>query len=310
MTMQCQPYILADSYGTHSPRLTTMFAAPAKMIIGERNRHRMFSLSDRSSRAVPTRKLIAEVRERPAMPAKFKKNVPGMAGGEELTGWELRFAELRWNEIARKAASIAEEAADAGEAKETANRHLDPYIHFHTVMTGVEDCWLNFFGLRLDKHADPTIVELAEACWAVWNEGNPQKLAAGEWHLPLVDAQDYPEIWKFDKDGTVEYLKKVSAGRCAHTSYLDFETNERMTIEKALKVYAQLVDKKHALHASPLEHQATPDRVYIEAMEQSQLWCSPELHGNLPGWIQFRKTLSGEAVAALPEGYEKKWSHP
>jgi hypothetical protein len=41
------------------------------MILGERNRHRAFSLSDRSSRAVPPEKLIAEVRNDPAMPAKF-----------------------------------------------------------------------------------------------------------------------------------------------------------------------------------------------------------------------------------------------
>ena len=65
------------------------------------------------------------------------------------------------------------------------------------------------------------------------------------------------------------------------------------------------------MHASPAEHQATPDRITkyvlnrpepdfdhpfgIENHEMED-WMVPELHGNFRGWIQFRKTLPNEYV--------------
>lgn len=40
-------------------------------------------------------------------------------------------------------------------------------------------------------------------------------------------------------------------------------------------------------HASPLEHQATPD-------DFAGSWANPHLHGNLNGWIQYRKIWERE----------------
>jgi hypothetical protein len=49
------------------------------------------------------------------------------------------------------------------------------------------------------------------------------------------------------------------------------------------------------LHASPAEHQATPDRMIQFASMVG--WEKQALHGNFVGWNQFRKMFVGESVA-------------
>lgn len=294
-------------------RLTTVFGNIHKFILAERNRHRMMSLSDRSSRAVPTPRLIREIRDGNfAMPVEFRRNISGMAGGEILKGVDLQRAKGRWEDDAYVAAERAERAHEAGEAKETVNRRLDSYIWCPTVMTATRDCWLNFAGLRLDKSAQPEIRVFAEKFWAAWNESRPKLLGPGQWHLPYFDDEDgillngpvgdvRVETWGVSKLGLA---KRWSAGRCAHTSYYDFETEQRMTLDKALSIYDRLVTSR-PLHASPTEHQASPDELANPILQHrgNPIWMHPKLHGNLPGWIQERKQLPGERIAQLPEGY-------
>jgi thymidylate synthase ThyX len=330
MSHRTSAEVVLDSTTTHgdATRLTAMYVVFPKMILGERNRHRAFSLSDRSSRAVPPEKLIAEVRDDPAMPAKFRRRTKGMGGGEEMVGDELSEAQERWKAQAYRAAHTAAWAAAAGEAKETANRYLDPYIRMHSLMTSTRDGWLNFFGLRLDEGADPTIQVLAQRCFDAYRASTPRLLRPGEWHLPFVDNETLEEIiqrWVDEQEWpvgtTVDEAKnrivarfwtagirdtaiKVSAARCAHLSYNDLETGKRMTVERALAIYNRLVGSR-PIHASPCEHQATPDEWDVVPPDMISLgWRHPEQHGNLVGWIQSRKMLPGEAVAPLPEGYE------
>jgi hypothetical protein len=70
-------------------------------------------------------------------------------------------------------------------------------------------------------------------------------------------------------------------------------------MEDDLKLYRRLVASE-PLHASPAEHQATPDTCHGDCAPvgfKSQLWWDhPEEHGNFKGWRQFRKTLPGEAI--------------
>jgi thymidylate synthase ThyX len=310
-------------------RLTSMYVVFPKMILGERNRHRGFSLSDRSSRAVPPEKLIAEVREDPAMPVKFRRRAKGMGGGEEMVGDELAEAQERWKAQAYRAAHAASWAAAAGEAKETVNRRLDPYIRMHSLMTATRYVWLNFFGLRLDEGADPTIQVLAQRCFEAYKDSVPKLLEPGEWHLPFVDYADRQHVTEralneslpipgdvtsvHRAEGVLEValkvMKRLSAARCAHLSYNDLETGRRMTVDRALAIYDRLVNSR-PLHASPCEHQATPDvwsdTYILDSGGDIDLghWEYPEQHGNLYGWRQARKMLPGEAVAPLPEGYE------
>jgi thymidylate synthase ThyX len=275
-------------------RLDSIYVVFPKMVMGERNRHRCFSLSDRSSRAVPPEKLIAEVRsgEGLAMPAKFRKRVKGMGGGDELMGDELIEAQLDWIEDALNAADGAERAMKR-EAKETVNRRLDMFIYMHSLQTGVQSGWLNFFGLRLDQGADPTIQVLAQKCFEAYRTTIPNALSPGSWHLPFIDIHEA---------ATTDILINLSAARCAHLSYNDLETGQRMTLERALGIAAKLKDTS-PLHASPFEHQATPDtQIDINGIRAG--WKNRGEHGNLPGWRQARKMIPDEQIAPLPEGYE------
>ena len=66
-------------------------------------------------------------------------------------------------------------------------------------------------------------------------------------------------------------------------------------IEADLALYERLVGSS-PLHASPTEHQATPDDQYHVMGGGLEQWQNPELHGNLHGWVQHRKLLPGENV--------------
>lgn len=319
MTIEAQ--IICDSEGEHSPRLTTFLIRHPKFIHAEFCRHRSFSLSASSSRAIPVSKNLTEVRsdELRAAPVWWGREQRGMASGEELDEQTKAFAESDWESAALMAVENAESMIARGVHKSIVNRILEPFLHINVVATSCEPGLMNFFGLRLDKAAQPEIRVLAEEMWKCWNESAPLMLTPGEWHLPFVgipgkftdaDWADHRSICEISPtahdDPTLycEYEKKISAARCARTSYLSFDTGKRSTIEEDLALYEKLAGAS-PMHLSPLEHQATPDEAEHTFISSGDVavWADPEWHGNLPGWIQFRKTIPGEAVAPLPEEY-------
>jgi hypothetical protein len=62
-----------------------------------------------------------------------------------------------------------------------------------------------------------------------------------------------------------------------------------MTFDRAVALGEKLLGTV-PLHASPSEHQATPD--FFVGLK----WNQEKLHGNFDGWIQYRKTLDNECV--------------
>jgi thymidylate synthase ThyX len=331
MSHRTQATVIADSITPCglATRLTSVYVIFPYFILAERNRHRAFSLSDRSSRAVPPEKLIEEVRNDPAMPAKFRQRTKGMGGGEELTGTYLHKAMNMWKDGAEASVRTAEYLLSYNLAKEIVNRPLTPYMRVHSLMTAPRDGWFNFFGLRLDPAADPTIQVLAQRCYEALRGSTPRRLHPADnneyrWHLPFVDREDIQFIHQaiamkaqpYRDLGPTECARQLSAARCAHLSYNDLETGERMTVERALLIYNKLVGST-PIHASPLEHQATPNSwltgtaagrlVAVHADQignlQFGIWEYPHQQGNLYGWRQARKMLPGEAVAPLPTSH-------
>jgi len=335
---------ICDSIGKHSPRLLTIFTRSPKFIHQESLRHRKiyihdnlgldpdFSLSVSSARAIPFNKLLEEARDptKYAHPVKWGTEQKGMSPGDELQGDPKELAQILWDRAANMAANAAESLNATGVHKSITNRLIEPFIHVNALFTATEPGWLNFFGLRLDAAADPTLRALAEACWKVWNESQPKKLNPGEWHLPYVDEQTKKEI---EDDFISDYVReteeppnsapieaigsdlyiKISVARCARLSYQSFETGKRSTIEEDLKLYQRLIGSL-PIHASPAEHQATPDEPYMQPLQpdcvafnfltNSVEFKNPYFSGNLgSGWIQYRKTLKYEAIAPLPEAY-------
>jgi len=51
------------------------------------------------------------------------------------------------------------------------------------------------------------------------------------------------------------------------------------------------------MHMSPFEHQGTPDDTHDLRDGEGPRWNKVGLHGNFVGFIQYRKTIPGEAVA-------------
>jgi hypothetical protein len=269
-----------------------------------------FSFSVSSARAIPFLKLIEEVESDSlrAAPLFWGAEQRGMSPGDELGPEEKQVAQLWWKRAALDAAKNARSMARAqgiSDAfpwqiphKSIVNRIIEPYIHVNCLVTGTDRGWMNFFGLRLDKAADPTL------------------------QLPYIDDEtyialqleninsQYPDVEELKNQ---ENIIKISAARCARLSYLSFSTNKRSTIQEDLELYTKLVGG-NILHASPLEHIATPDiwdNTYVsfdmcndyEKNHQNN-WKYFQQSGNLgPGWRQFRKMLSNEEVAPLPKEF-------
>lgn len=286
--------IITDSISPAQIRLTTFKLRYPKFIHGEFMTHRRISRNASSSRAVPTAKLIEEVRnpELRAEPVFWGKNQKGMQAAEELGAEAKLQVQWCWAQAAHEAANMAEQMESVGTHKQIVNRLLEPFSHINVVATANE--WENFFGLRLHRDAQPEMRRLAEEMWAARATSTPHQLQPGEWHLPFVDRDDLPYI--------LEVKQKMSVARCARVSYESFETKKRSTIEEDLKLYDRLLSSQ-PLHASPAEHQATPDSTDWGRDGRNQEWKFHEQWGNFHGWRQYRKMLPGESCAPLPEGY-------
>ena len=275
--------VIADSISPQGIRLTTMQVTFHRFVLAEMNTHRVFSRSYRSSRAVPTAKLIDEVRCSPAMPVAWMRNQPGMQAAEHLPADEASAAAMQWRLAAAEAAASAEALLRSGLHKQWASRPLEPYLYVHGVITSTE--WANFYALRCHPDAQPEIKALAEAMRAAQAQSVPKILKPREWHLPYVT----------DADRAVNPVSNwihLSVARCARVSYRTFDGRSPNPAED-LALYDRLLGSA-PLHASPAEHQATPD-TYAGRDQNNQIaWDSPSLHGNLYGWIQYRKTLPYE----------------
>lgn len=283
--------VICDSISFQGNRLTTFQLRYPKFIHGEFMTHRVFSRNASSSRAIPTKKYLEEVRsdDLRATPISWGLNKPGMQASEICTREDEFYARERWRQAAIHAASIAEMMGHLHLHKQIVNRILEPFVHINVVCTATE--YDNFFGLRLDKAAQPEMRQLAIEMYQAYSASEPVLLNPGEWHLPYC-----PDV--YSKQCTMlDDAIKVSVARCARVSYLSHETGRESTIVEDLLLYQRLVGSQ-PLHASPAEHQATPDILGL-----TYSWDKPELHGNFVGWLQYRKMLKGESCAPLPEEF-------
>jgi thymidylate synthase ThyX len=284
--------VICDSTSPQGHRLTTFKLRYPKFIHGEFMTHRVISRNASSSRAIPVSRMIAEVRsDARASPVYWGAEQKGMQSGAELSEADARLAQGLWGDGAAAAAALATRMVDIGLHKSIVNRVLEPYLHINVVASATE--WMNFFGLRLDRAAQPEMRTLAESMWRAYGESSPLPLTTDHWHLPFVDEC----TWEYlPREEWLSASIKVSVARCARVSYESFETGKRSTIAEDLALYERLVGAQ-PLHASPAEHQATPD-IRFRGRRLCPMW-----HGNFVGWQQYRKMLPGEACAPLPEGY-------
>lgn len=325
--------VLAHSITAKKKVLITWEIEYPRLILAELNTHRQLSRNSFSSRAVPFMKMLEQLT---GEPVRFGANQAGMQDkGEDFdapihyqlqtsTGsvWGEMLVPPRaaWAKAKELAIAIARGFYNAGYHKQVYNRLLEPWQMQKTVLSATEVD--NFFWLRDDDAADPTIRELARVMKQAMEQSRPQILEPGEWHLPYVDSEITTidgkriQVFPFGDDYgdmiflTLEQAIKVSCARCAAVSY----RNEGYGLEKSLELYDRLVgsDKKHA---SALEHCATPMEEPVIASvltpvknvpqfpdtweegithmdRQGNLWS-----GNFMGWVQYRKLIPGECYS-------------
>jgi len=291
--------IIADSISEDGVRLTTYELEYPRFIHAEFMTHRALSKNSASSRAIPAKKMREHIKSVLQAPVSWGKNEPGMQAKEELSGVFLASAQSIWD-AARNAALSFHAAMEATSAhKQVVNRLTEPFMQMKVVCSGTE--WENFFWLRDHPDADPTIRELAHCMRLCRENSKPTDLFLGEWHLPYIDSVlgDYILTYK-TSDGQIidlETAKKVSASCCAQVSYRVLDDS----VDKALMIFDKLINSV-PVHASPVEHQATPidpNMMETHVMEwadhgvthmdnQYNLWS-----GNFRGWVQHRQLIQG-----------------
>jgi len=268
---QISAKIIEDSISLDGARLVTMQLKFHRFILSEFNTHRMFSRNASSSRAIPTHKLIEQVRNNPMMPVHWGANQTGMQASEEIKNHaDFGQGEYQWRGAAMEMANRAETMLQQGYHKQIVNRLLEPFLPIHVIVTATE--WDNFFSLRIHPDAQPEINELATKMKMAIDNSTPKLLKTTyDWHLPYVTNEE--RKYKLDN----KTLAKISAARCARVSYLT-HNGENPSMEKDLALYDRLVGSK-PIHASPVEHQAYP------------LSSKYELCRNFRGWKQFRSLI-------------------
>lgn len=297
--------VLADSRSPAGYRLTTLEATFPRFVLAEFNTHRVFSRNSASSRAIPIAKQLRRVLEEPYVPIEFGSNQPGMQAGAALTGEKRGAAEHEWlrardDAVRRVLGLIADPNAFSADEdpleilkqvetairdraqppewlnvhKQLANRLLEPFMWHTVIVTATE--WDNFWNLRCHPDAQPEIRLVAETMRDTMEASEPEELAEGEWHLPLVRPEDREQV------ASIEDLIKISAGRCARVSYLTHAGKRDPDAD--IQLHDRLLESGHM---SPLEHPARP-------LTPTEL-KSGEWSGNFRGWFSYRKSIAGEA---------------
>lgn len=311
--------IAASSSSVTGDEITTMHLRAPRIVWGEILTHRLFSRNARSSRAVPVKTLLEEVRLDPFVPWHWTGAQKGMVGvpghdapvnlfreemhPDEVAHHNMTAAEA-WLAARDSAADMAEAFLDAGYHKQVANRLLEPFSWIDGLITATE--WENFYHLRDHGDAEPHLQDLARITEEAFLSVVPTELKPGEWHLPYISASDraYATAIHRRHDDAMDFLCRISAARCARISYAPFDGDP--SYGRELERYNLLVTAER-VHASPLEHQAMPDtQSYSRTVtdfgdgvtEEVEGWTfdNADFHGNLSGFVQARKLVPGEAV--------------
>lgn len=256
----------------HYENLWTFELTYPRYIHSEFMTHRVFSRNASSSRAIPVKRMIEQVRENTVIPPKVFMNQKGMVGETEADPVTTTAFHVLWEEAAENACKTAEMMERLGIHKQHVNRILEPFQYIKVIVTATD--WCNFFALRLAPDAQPEMRELANAIYDEMNRYHNKAVGVLELDkehsvvsLPYITDEDIKEI------GKEEYhtLMKISAARCARVSYNNHD-GSKPDIEKDLKLYGHLYDSKHM---SPMEHACIRDEDHRK-------------NANLTGWKSLR----------------------
>ena len=272
----------------HYENLWTFELTYPRYIHSEFMTHRVFSRNASSSRAIPVKRMIEQVRENTVIPPKVFMNQKGMVGETEADPVTTTAFHVLWEEAAENACKTAEMMERLGIHKQHVNRILEPFQFIKVIVTATE--WYNFFALRLAPDAQPEIRQLARVIYDEMDRYRNKEVGVLEVSLPRKDCPDIFARMGADKVHTIvslpyitdedikeigkenyRQLMKISAARCARVSYNNHD-GSKPDLEKDMKLYDHLYEGRHL---SPMEHACIQDPDYRK-------------YANLNGWKSLR----------------------
>ncbi len=296
--------MLADSLSPDGVRLTTLEVEYPHAIHKDIMTHCMLSRNFQSFRAFPPEKVIEKILADPFVPEAFRGRVKGMGEGAELNEEGQLQAHVAWGRHISDSIQIARQMIKLDLAKAQVNFVLQDLTSIRGIITATE--WDNFYDLRcaIDPEtgkpfARPEVYKIAEMMRQAHAESIPEQLRWNEWHLPLVNEDDFT---LFDTQTTAgidyEPLKAISTGRCARVSYLTHDgvrdTSKDIGLHDGLKVNK---------HMSPFEHVAKPISTTgpkwlpeVDATSRKAtgaLVRGADWRGKLYGWHPYRLDIEG-----------------
>lgn len=192
----------------------------------------------------------------------------------------------------------------AGYHKQTVNRMTESTSPISVLVTATD--FNNWDALRIHGDAQPEIFDLATEMHTAAQESTPRVLKPGEWHLPYTMDEDRQPLIEYISTANnvaeslvterqiLNGMRMLSAARCARISYTPFDGNA--SIQKEMERAESLLT--FPMHASPFEHQATPDSLLDVVVDghPTLRYTHHHQHGNFRGWRQFRKMLPNECM--------------
>lgn len=289
--------VVRDSVSSTKIRLTTLELTYPRFVHAELMTHRAFSRNAASSRAIPVHKVHEAIKHTPVIPVLWGKNKRGMQAGSEITGFKLLAAKALWAAHRRMSIMMSYALAKCDVHKQHVNRLTEAHQHIKVLVTSTD--WENFFTLRDHGDAQPEMQEVAQAIISAMESSIPQVVRERQWHLPYVTNEDYKTVLgcyeglsdeageEVAREQVIKDLHAISVARCARVSYTTItrDMDKKRQLDNDLLLGRKLAHQ-FPMHASPLEHVATPIPATDDVKRSS----------NFRGWYQYRKSISGECI--------------
>jgi len=269
--------IEADSI-FNDKRITTLVATYPRIIHSEVLTHRSFCRNASSSRAIPIKKMIADVEADPFYPIRWGKSQKGMQMSDEEANASL--CRQQWKNALDAAIRVARSLSnDLDVHKSLANRLLEPFSYITTIITATE--WANFFRLRIHPDAEPHMFQLAKLIHDKIEKSTPVECPVHAPFLRPFEKEHALSLYMSQgvRSVQLEEWAHVSAARCARVSYLTH--SGKMDRQKDKELARRLLQGSGFGHWSPFEHFAFS-------------YCGT--HTNCPyrGWQTYRATQHNE----------------
>ena len=266
MSYACK--VIAHSKAPHGGELFTVQVRFPRFILAQVNTYGSIAKNARSSRAVPTEKLIEEVEKDPVVPIRWGTRQKGMVAGEELSEWSRGVCWDWWKEAAECAVERAERLARLGASKETVNRLLEPFMWVDVVATATNRAWYHYFAQRCAHDAQPEHQHLARMIARAYRDSAPAMLGVGMWHVPYVSDEEIaglePEDWL-----------AFSVTRVRRVSWKPFDGEPDLLT----KAHIKHDESRDAGHWSCFEHQG------------QAAFSDSERSGRMRGFVEYRQML-------------------